>query len=151
MSTAAFVTGNVLRRGATRFACKLGETGLMDQMPPTCFDADLADRFQAFDQAEHGGGLSGLRHLLQPGKPAQIGSFPTLCERVEPRALFNGQAFSQSAIRFSASSAAKFGAETLEHGKRRDNDLALSAGLHHQRRQISKSIVFDGLRQEVVR
>jgi hypothetical protein len=65
--------------------------------------------------------------------------------------LFSGQAFGQSAIRFSASSAAKFGAEMLEHGKRRDNDLALSAGLHHQRRQIGKSIIFDGLRQQVVR
>jgi hypothetical protein len=92
MSTAAFVTSNVLRRGATRFACKLGETGLMDQMPPTYFDADSADSFQALDQAEHGGGLSDLRHLLQPGEPAQIGRFPTLCERVEPRALFSGQA-----------------------------------------------------------
>jgi hypothetical protein len=46
---------------------------------------------ERFNQAEHGGGLGGFRHLTQPGQPALAGFLLALRQCIEALPLFGGQ------------------------------------------------------------
>ena len=84
----SFVFGDMLRRGTTRLAGKLGKASLMHAMPTRRLDADCADMVQTLDQAEHRNRLRRFWHLAQPGEPALVGFRPPLRQRIEPLPLF---------------------------------------------------------------
>ena len=93
------VAGDVLNRGATGLTSELRQARLMDEVAATGLDADGAHMLQPLDQAEHGGGRGSLRHLPQPGEPAQIAPLPVSGERVEAFALLDGKPAGQPAMR----------------------------------------------------
>lgn len=122
----------------------------MDQMSATGLDADRADVLQALDQAEHGGGRAGLRHLPQPGQPALAGILTTARQGVEPAPLLRGKTLGQPMLRLAASVVAELGTKPLQRLGRGDDDPPLPAGLQHQPGQVGEAVVLDGLRQEPV-
>src|SRR4051812_33321414 len=64
---------------------------LVHEMSAARLDADGPHVLQPFDQAEHGGGLGGFRHLTQPGQPALAGFLLALRQCIEALPLFGGQ------------------------------------------------------------
>lgn len=137
---------------------ELRQARLMDEMTAAGLDADPSHMFQPLDQAQHGGGLGGLRHLLQPGQPALAGVLAALRQRVEALALIGGQAIGQPAMsgerlrstRLPARPVAQLGAKPLECRGRWDDDPTLAAGFHHQHGQIGEAVIPDRLRQQPV-
>ena len=63
MPALAFVTRDMLHRGAARFADELGKAGLMHSMPARRIKAGCVDMGQALDQTEHRDRLRRFRHL----------------------------------------------------------------------------------------
>ncbi len=110
----------------------------------------IARVLQPLDQAEHGTQLGRLRHLPQPGEPAQAALLPAPGQRIEALALLGGEPVRQPAMRLSARTVAELGAQPLERGKRWDDDAAGTARLHHQVGQEGEPVILDRLRQQCV-
>ena len=142
------VTGDMLHGGAASLASKQGKARLVDQVSAARLDADRANMLQALDQTEHGARLGGLRHLPQPGQPVLVGLFPTPRQRIEPASLLGGETIGQPAIHLPTGLVAEHGADPLECGRRRNDDPALPACLHHQLGQMGEPIILNGLRQK---
>ena len=142
-------------RGADRYLHTCGDrptepcppARLVDQVSAARLDPDRANMLQALDQTEHGTRLGG-RHLPQPGQPVLVGLFPTLCQRIEPASLLGGETIGQPAIHLPTGLVAELGAEPLECGRRRNDDPALPACLHHQLGQIGEPIILNGFGQK---
>ena len=98
MPALALVAGDMLHRGAARFAGELGKAGLMHSMPARRIEADCADMVQALDQTEHRDRLRRFRHLAQPGEPALVGFRPALRQRIQPTPLLGGEPVGQPAL-----------------------------------------------------
>ena len=151
MPALPLVAGDMLHRGAARLAGELGKARLMDEMSAAWIDADRANMFQALDQTEHGDRLGRFRHLAQPGQPALAGFLPALRQRIEALALFGRQPIGQPALHLPSRLMADLDAEPFECGRRRDDDPALPALLHHQLGQMGKPVVLDRVRQQPCR
>ena len=82
------------------------------------------------------GALDALDAFHQ-GQPVLVGLFPTLRQRIEP-----------ASPHFPTGLVAELGAEPLECGRRRNDDPALPACLHHQLGQMGEPIILNGLRQK---
>ena len=63
MAALPLVFGNVLRRGPSGFANKLGQASLVNAMAACSIESDRADILQALDQTEHRDRLPRLWHL----------------------------------------------------------------------------------------
>ena len=148
MPALPLVTGDMLHGGAASLASKPGKARLMDQVSTARLDADRANMLQALDQTEHGARLGGLRHLPQPGQPVLVCLFPALCQRIELASLLGGETIGQPAIHLPTGLVAEFGAEPLDRGRRRNDDPALPACLHHLLGQMGEPIILNGLRQK---
>lgn len=98
----SFVIGDMLYRGAPGLARELRQSSLVDEMAAPRLDADGAHVFKPLDEAEHGGGLGRLRHLPQPGQPAQTASLPMFGQGIEALALFGGKPPGQPTVRLPA-------------------------------------------------
>jgi len=133
----------MLHRGAPGLARQLRQACLMDEVATPRLDADRAHMLQPLDHPEHGGGLGRLRHLSQPGKPAQAAFLPMFGQGVEALALFGGKPPGQPAMRLPARAMAQISAQTLQRCRRRDDNAARAARLHHQIGQEGEPIVLD--------
>ncbi len=67
---------------------------------------------------------------------------------VEALALFGGKPPGQPAMRLPARGMAQISAQTLQRCRRRDDDAARAARLHHRSRQEGEPIVLDRLREQ---
>jgi len=146
--TLPLITGDMLHRGALGLAGQLRQARLVDEVAAPRLDADGAHMLQPLDEAEHGGGLGRLRHLPQPGEPAQTASLPMFGQGVEALALFGGKPPGQPAMRLPARAVAQISTQTLQCCGRRDDDAARAARLHHRSRQEGESVVLDRLREQ---
>ena len=79
-------------------------------------------------------------HERTVGKPARAGFLPALCQPIQPSPLLGGQPAGQPILDLSSRPIANFDAESLERSRRRDDDPALPAFLHHQLGQMGQPI-----------
>ena len=70
---------------------------------------------------------------------------------IEALALFGGKPPGQPAMRLPARAMAQISAQTLQRCRRRDDDAACAARLHHRFRQEGEPIVLDRLREQRLR
>ena len=108
------ITGDVLDRGAARLARKLRQARLVDEMATPGLDADGAHMLKPLDEAEHGGGLGRLRHLPQPGEPAQAAALSVFGQGIEALALFGGKPPGQPSMRLPARAMTQIGTEPFQ-------------------------------------
>ena len=148
MPALAFVAGNVLHRCPVGLARELCQARLVDQMAATRLNADRANMFQAFDEAEHGGWLGRFWHLPQPGQPVLSALLTALGQRIEAPALFGGQAISKPAMHFLPGTMTNIGAEPFECRRPWQDDPTLPALPHDQFSQMAKPLIFDSMRQQ---
>ncbi len=143
-----FVAGNVLDRHACRLADELRHAGLVDGVAARRLDADGAHILQAFNQAEHRGGLCRFRHLPQPGQLVLATTVAAAREGIEPAALLGRQAVGQAPMHVAARLMAQLGAEPLQCGGRRHDNPPLAARPHHERGEMREAVILDRLRQQ---
>ena len=148
MAALPFVFGDMLRRGATRFAGELGKAHLMDTMPARWIKADCADMVQTLNDAEHRDRLRRFRHLAQPGEPALVGFCPALRQRIQPMTLLGREPISQPALDIATRLIAGLNAEPLERAGRWNDDPTPAAFLNHQPGEMRKPVVLDRVRQQ---
>jgi hypothetical protein len=96
--TLPLITGNMLHCSAPGLARQMCQARLVDEVATPRLYADGAHMRKPLDDAEHAGGLGCLRHLPQPGEPAQAASLPMLGQGVELLALFGGKPPGQPAM-----------------------------------------------------
>lgn len=146
--TLPLITGNMLHRGAPGLARQLRQTRLVDEVATPRLDADGTHMLKPLDKAEHGGGLGRLRHLPQPGEPAQAASLPMFGQGIEALALFGGKPPGQPTVHLPARAVSQISAQTLQGRGRRDDNAAHPARLHHRVRQEGEPVVLDRLREQ---
>src|SRR6185437_11357604 len=149
--TLPLITGDMLHRGPPGLARQLHQARLVDEVATPRLNADGAHMLKSLYEADHGGGLGRLRHLPQPGKPAQAASLPMFGQGVEALALFGGKPPGQSAMSLPARAMTQISAQTLQRCRRRDDDTACAALLHHRFRQEGEPIVLDRLHEQRLR
>ncbi|MBV8398076.1 MAG: hypothetical protein JOZ17_04970 [Acetobacteraceae bacterium] len=132
VSALSLVTGHMLNRGAGGFAGELRQPGLVDETASPRLDANGAHVLEPFDHAEHGSRLGRLRHLPEPGEPAQVAVTSVFEEGVELSTPLRGKPGCQAPMRLLPSAMAQVGAQTLQRRGRRDGDPPLATGLQHQ-------------------
>ena len=77
-------------------------------------DANFADAFQAFNDAEHGGRLGCLWHLPQPSQPDLAALVPASGQSVEAFSLVDGQSIGQPAKHLPAGLVTELGTKPLK-------------------------------------
>jgi len=146
--TLPLITGNMLHRGAPDLARQLRQARLVDEVATPRLDADGPHVLQPFDEAEHGGGLGRLRHLPQPGEPAQATSLAMFGQGVELRALFGGKPPGQPAMHLPPRAVAQISTQTLQRRGRWGDEAARATLLHHRSRQEGEPVVLDRPREQ---
>nr|BAM13942.1 hypothetical protein [Pseudomonas sp. K-62] len=142
------VAGDVLHGHARGLGGDLRHALRVDPATATGLDAEAAYVAQARDQAEHGGGLGGLRHLPHPREPGLARVFPELCQSIEASAVFGRQAVAQAAVHLPARPMPKVRAEAFQRRGRRQHDATLTTGAQHQVRQGDEPVVVQSRREQ---
>jgi hypothetical protein len=141
----AFVFSNVLRCGTARLAGKPNKASLMNAVAACSIEVDRVDMLQALNQAEHHDRLRRLRHLAQPGEPALTGLRPALRQRIESLPLLSRQPIGQPTLDLASRPITGLDAEPLERPWRWEDDAPTTAFLHCQIRQMSQSVILNGV------
>jgi len=148
VSARAFVSGQMLHRGAAGFTGKLGQAYLVDAVGTSGVDAERTHVNQSLDQTQHRKRLRCLRHLAEPRQPALSALSAVLCERIQAMALIGRQSLGQPTLHLSSCLVADADAETFKCARQRHDDPPLPAFLHHQPSEVSEPIVLDRMRQQ---
>ena len=148
MPALAFVSGDMLHRGAAGFAGELGKAGLMHAMPapgsmPT---ARTWSRRSIRPSIASGFVASGI--WRSQASQLWLVSAAALRQRIQPTALIGRQPVGQPTLDLAPRLIADVDAEPFECAGRRDDDPPLPAFLHHQPGEMSEPIVLDRMRQQ---
>jgi hypothetical protein len=117
VSARAFLSGQMLYRGAAGFTGKLDQACLVDAVGASGVDADRTDVNQTLDQAQHRKRLRRFRHLAEPRQPGLSALPVVLCERIQPMALSGRQSLRQSALHLSPRLVADADAEAFKYAR----------------------------------
>ena len=131
MAPLPLVPSHMLDRGAADLPDELRQSRLVHEMAAATFNADGAHVLQSFDQGHHGGRHCRLRHLSEPGQPAQTALVPTLSECIEKSALLGGKSLGQPTMSFPTCTVPQINAHPFQHRRRRGNDTPLAARVHY--------------------